>query len=242
MSRLLVLTASVDIRNCPRVARIDVGERLSDYRSGLAAWLGRLDRHWSVLFVENSGFPLDEVEQVAARSAVPVHFWQYVESAGVTAQGKGAGEAAMLDRVVGSGHLDGHDWVVKCTGRLSVVNAGRILPPAPKEPAFSAPLRPDLTYADSRLFAATPEALRRYFRGLGADVDEPAGRYFEHALARAMHRGMADELRFVPLAELPLFTGVSGSTGARYGSRRAALLRRGHDRLRRLIHSRQLTL
>lgn len=241
MTTLLVLTASIDPRNCPRVERFDVGQRLGDYRSALQAWLGRLDSSWSVLFVENSGSPLDSLREVADRCDVPVTFWQYVEDADITAQGKGVGEAAILDRVIDSPHLDGHDWVVKCTGRLSVSNALRVLAPAPSEPAFSAAILPDLSYADSRLFAATPDALRGYFRGLGRHVDEPSGRYFEHALARGMHSGMAEELRFVPLAELPIFEGVSGSTGGHYGWRKA-LLRRGHDQLRRLIHRRHLTL
>ncbi len=242
---LLLLTASIDPRNCPRVTHGDPSVRLAEYRTALNDWITRLDEEWTILFVENSGHPLDDLRSaVAAHPArrCAIEFVQYVEEADVTAAGKGAGEAAMLDRVARSGVADEGDWLVKCTGRLRVSNPTRLLPVAPSGPAVSAAVRPDLAYVDTRLFALTPDAFTQYFTGLGSDVQEGSGRYFEHAFATAMHRGLARDLAFLPFAELPRFRGVSGSMGVRYGAPADVLRRRVHERLRRFVHDRHLTL
>ena len=69
-------------------------------------------------------------------------------------------------------------------------------------------LKRNLTFADSRLFAATPEFLRDYLFPRVDMIDDNAGITFEHALASATAGALADRKRWRPF---PFFHGSKAS-------------------------------
>ena len=66
---LVVMTACIDpSQGWVKVPRCDPAVRLGDYRKGLSFWLGHPDpRLNDILFLENSGYPLDSLGELAGK-------------------------------------------------------------------------------------------------------------------------------------------------------------------------------
>jgi hypothetical protein len=94
-----------------------------------------------------------------------------------------------------------------------------------------------LSFADSRVFAFSPEFAREWLAPLQETLNDSGGVYLEHALARAIHGAMADGKRWRPLPLEPVVIGCGGTSGRSYGTGRLRLLLRRTRRtiLRRLL-------
>lgn len=222
---IIVLTATIRPNAIGRLELSDPSVRAGQYRSALHWWLRAPRRELPVLLVENSGAELSFLTAgltPAERSRLElVSIEPPVDD--IAARGKGATEAIMLERVLGEEVCSGHDWVIKATGRLRVRNIDGCLSGL-EDHARALCLRTtvDLTYADSRFFAVTPEAWARDFGRIHVDVNESAGRYLEHALAgRAAAMLATGESKVVRFKQRPHIYGASGTTGKKYGGWRS---------------------
>ena len=223
MRLLVLLTASIDPMGRANVKRADPQARLGDYAASLRNWLAVVrDLPADILFCENSGWPLGELERVVSRSgmAARVTFSQFRGNDYPTELGKGFGEARIIDHAIASVVAsDGrHDAVVKCTGRLFVRNARSLLPRRAVDADIMCLLDGALTQADSRFFIARAEVLATSFAGMGPEVDEAAGIYLEHVLCRRVLRAIGEGRTWKPLPARPLYSGWSATHDRRYDS------------------------
>jgi hypothetical protein len=101
-----------------------------DYEQGLDSWLasGACRR---VVFCENSGYDLASLEALAARYAgAEVEFISFRGNESGANKGKGHAELGVLGHALATSRLLADcDVVLKCTGRLIVRNASKLLPP-----------------------------------------------------------------------------------------------------------------
>src|SRR5262249_25319171 len=135
--------------------------------------------------------------------------------------GKGVGEAQIIEHALAeSKSLRGEGYVLKSTGRYTVPNIARLLPPSggARGPDVICNLHDNLTRADSRLFFATPAFLTRYLLPRSAEIDDSRDVFIEHVLARAVLRAVSEGLRWELPRHRPHIRGVSGTWGARIGS------------------------
>jgi hypothetical protein len=214
-SIVLLLTATIDPGATIMVVRRDPLIRLQDYRTALESWLssGAIPR---IVFCENSGYDLTSLQRLATP-----HVGRDVEFISVSGnqhgatKGKGYAELSMIEHAMQRSELiSNSDVVVKCTGRLTVRNATRVLRSAAAcDFDVMCSLRQHLTFADSRLFAATPEFIRHYLLPKADMIDDNAGVYFEHALACATTSALADRKRWRPFPIFPRIEGISGTDG-----------------------------
>ena len=221
---LLLLTATIDPKGMILTARQSPVERLKDYRASLHRWLKRKNLFARIVLCENSGYPIPkdlkgEFNRVGGDLLV---IFQFDGNNYPRFRGKGYGEAKIIEYVVDNfQRIDDYDYVVKCTGRLYVPNISRILKTLDKGPDIACSLTKNLHIADSRLFAARPEVMKILIQGFAEEVNDTAGVYFEHVLARRIAELVSKGYRFSPWNELPYYMGVSGSTGRQLNSVRA---------------------
>jgi hypothetical protein len=105
------------------VIRNDPVDRLNDYKCGLRFWLClKAPEIKSIIFVENSMYPLDELREIADRENVHGRAIEFLSTepielpAGVT---YGYGELAMIDSVIERSRLfQASEYMLKATGRL----------------------------------------------------------------------------------------------------------------------------
>jgi hypothetical protein len=212
---IVLLTATVNPGATPFVVRADPTMRLRDYRMALDNWVAQ-GNFTRLIVCENSGADLSVLKQVAASRRMPdVYFISYVDGGVGEKRGKGYAELLEIERALGCDvRIEREDIVIKCTGRLQIKNAARLLTRITTlEFDVMCDLRKYLTIADSRIFAATREFLEDYLIPRREMINDSAGVYFEHALAMACVAAVADGKAWRPFPVLPEIIGISGSTG-----------------------------
>jgi len=212
---VLLLSATIDPGDTPMVARRDPNLRRRDYEQALRAWLqsGCVER---IVFCENSNQDLGSLEAVsAAFPRCQVEFISFSGNVSDPRRGKGVGELNIIAHALShSSLLSRSELVIKCSGRLAVRNAAALVwRLRATEFDIMCNLKFYLTFADSRLFAATPAFLADYLLRFGDLVNEAEGLWFEHALACAAASAIADRKVWRPFPKYPRFHGFSGTHG-----------------------------
>ena len=231
---VVVLTATIDVGDIRYTARRDPLTRLADYKHALKQWLA--DESVSkIIFCENSGFDLTEIEKVCAGQS---HGNKDVEILSFLGQdfppplGKGFGEMRILSHVLEhSVLLKSATYIMKVTGRLYVKNVRHIIDGIKAHNVSAIDvgfqnievsadvfcnLRNYLTYTDCRLFCCTHRFLENCLLPLAGIADDSAGMNFERVLARAVHQGLAQGYIWAMLPVTPHILGVSASDNKRW--------------------------
>jgi len=214
-STCLLLTATIKVKeDVVFTARKDTNTRINDYKQALTRWLAHPDAK-SIVLVENSGSDLSELREIARKTpGKNVEFLSFTPPAFDGSLGKGYGEMICLEYAIEHSQLLARSQrLVKVTGRYYLANATEFLHFAERrrDAEIICDLLLNLTWADSRIFVATPGFLRNYLLPLRDQVNDSQGSNFEHVLARAVHACMANRGVW---AEPPFpleIQGVSGS-------------------------------
>lgn len=213
---VVLLTGCINPGNVCSVARRDPETRLNDYRQSLKYFL-QLPGIANIVFCENSGADLSGIQEVA-RLNNPYH--KNLEMLSFYGQpdhpeyGKGYGEMRIINYALDHSNIVRESsMIMKITGRLIVANSEAIAKAISKTNGIDVfcDLRRNLSTADSRLFCATPRFLREYFMSFQEIMNESTGICFEDVLARAVHRAMADGLRWSMLPYAHDMRGVAGT-------------------------------
>ena len=235
----LLLTATIDPGATPFVERRDPLTRLRDYQQALEWWLSCAAAPRLVL-CENSGFDLAPLVRLAERqSRCEVEFLSFLGNQAAAIRGKGYAEFQLIDHAMRtSSFIASSDVIVKCTGRLTIRNATALFKAmAATEFDVMCTLMKCLSYADSRIYAATPAFIREHLLPKIDMINDGEGVNAEHALACAAASAIAGQMAWRPLPVYPRFAGVSASTGlsaADPPAKRA--VRAAYHRLRRMLY------
>ena len=191
-STCLLLTATIQVKeDLVLTARKDTNTRLNDYKQALSRWLTHPNVRALVL-VENSGSDLSALREIAGR--VPekkVEFVSFTAPAFAGSLGKGYGEMICLEHAMQHSKLlaESSQFII-VTGRYSLSNATSFLRNVRRrrDADVLCDMLQNLTWADSRVFAGTPEFLRTCLFPLREEVNDSRASNFEHVLARAAWR------------------------------------------------------
>ena len=144
---LILMTACIDPGNAPiKVARHDPVLRLADYRNALIFWLHLHDsRITKLVFVENSGYCLDELTALAQRENIygrKIEFLSLNCNQYPSGIHYGYAELQMIDEaLVRSSLLSTSEYFIKATGRLIFPNICRLVDRLPEQFLFSVDAR-----------------------------------------------------------------------------------------------------
>jgi hypothetical protein len=218
---IVLLTATIDCGGTPLVERQNAYVRESDYLWAIKGWV-QTEEYDTFVFCENSGAPLQRLEECASCFNKFQHkliFLSCNKNAGARKKGKGYGEMEIIRHVIDSvPDLEPGQLIVKVTGRHRAYNATRLLRElAGSTVDIACLLRRNLSEADSRLFGITVKCAREHLLPRQETIDDLEGRYFEHALAQAVHATILSGGKWSLLPCEPLLHGFSGSSGIRFG-------------------------
>jgi hypothetical protein len=221
----LMLTATIQVRTDIRSTPWrDTNIRLNDYKTSLGRWL-RNPAVTSVVFVENSGFDLSDLEGIArAFPSKHVEFLSFDCPAFNGAEGgKSLGEMLCFEHCLAkSAVLKSASRFLKVTGRYYVPNAHSLMRLLADRPEIDVVcnLYRNLTWGDSRVFGATNAFLQDYLLPMRDLIDEVADRGIEQVLARAVHQLMAKGGKWSAPPEWLEVQGISGTLGEAYKGNR----------------------
>lgn len=213
----------------PYLVLRDAGQRLADYAESLVCWL-RTPSVSAVVFCDNSGYPFEDASFIALARALgkELEVLCFAGNLGAERYGKGYGEGLLCDYAFSQSRLLRETVsFYKVTGRLYVANFDRIAALHARHESVFSLTSSRVSYAvrhlrgkreprgvDTRLFKVSTDLYRRRLLGCYGEVNDRAGRIFEHVV----HDRIAPE----PVAsflECPRYSGRSGTTGKRFSER-----------------------
>ncbi|MGA2443292.1 MAG: hypothetical protein ABSH08_20260 [Tepidisphaeraceae bacterium] len=225
MAELILLTATVTPPpGVPYLHRTDPSARLADYENAFRFYLGLpnklVDR---IVFMENSGHPLDSIRKLAAEAeGKSVEFINFAGLDHPPEYGRGYGEFKMIDHAINTskllGAMEPGDRWWKITGRLRVLNLGRMVATAPRDFDVYCDIKTvNNRWMDLRLLAFTRQGyeslLMGQFQYMRQDIEKRAPEQF------LMDRLLAarDTFRIVPrFRSQPTIEGLRGMDSSNY--------------------------
>ncbi len=214
MRLVLILSASIEVADPAFLrpeGRGDTATRLGDYRAALEAWLTRQHSLRELVFVDNSGHPLDALRELAARHPGKRVEWISCRTEGYSkARGRSYGELDLLRQAWQKSELlRGASHVAKVNGRLFVRNIDRLCRALPEDFDAVGSLQHNLTWLATTFFLARPKLLfERLLPRAIERVDDTRRLYIERVLAQELLRAIADDRRWYPFPCEPDIEGV----------------------------------
>ena len=228
---VLLLTAAIDTKGVPFVARRDPKARLEDYKASLALWLGNPHTP-SIIFAENTGHDLVEIKNICETNNphdIAVEFISFDDNEFDRSRGKGYGELRIIARALrDSKIITTQTRLIKVTGRLYVPNIRTLVRgilSQPKAEVFC-DFRCNMTWADSRAFCASARFFQDFMIPKQQDINDAVGTTYEHVLARAAHHCMADGHEWAMMPCTAVLHGVSGTSNRAYPRSPFSLVKR----------------
>ena len=213
----VLLTATVDPGTTPFVLAQDPRHRLAEYVSCFRSWLDAGARaDCAVVLCENSGTGLDALQRISDSSSCTSRVIAVSSNRDAHERGKGAGEMALIAAALEQApELAAAEYVLKVTGRFYVRNWEMLLWRCFQtgDADVFADIGNDLRVAETRCFLARRSFLREFCVHHADQIDDHRGRYIEHVLASAIHRGMGAGRMWLPLTIVPAVVGRSATTG-----------------------------
>jgi hypothetical protein len=234
----IVMSATVKPEGVPLSVRSDPKVRENDYLESVLFYLEAYPEITRVVFIENSGWPLDRLREAADRGNVhqkKIEFIGLDINAKTGARGKGYGEMRLLhEGLEGSQLLKESSHLLKVTGRLRLLNLTKILRRVKGE--FD--LLGDVTdyglyrvwkkktgrycenrWCDTRFLGISVKYFEQRLRGAFEEVDDAKGYMVEHLI---YDRIIADQRDWRVIYRLPVeprWAGISGTYNTAYSGK-----------------------
>lgn len=211
VNKCILLTAAIAPRTDFRLGRWDAHLRLMDYKAALRRWL-KLARGLPVVLCEGSGADATELVELFGDRSSSVEVLTFDQ--GHQARGRGVGELRILEHALYESRLIGDETdVFKCSGRYVVTNWQHAF--LSDDPSLDCVvgLSQNLQWSDAVMFRMRARYMRTYLFPEAHQIDDRVGHYFEHALARAVLRGLADGYTWRLPAVPPRRKGLDGASG-----------------------------
>ena len=227
---ILLLTATIDTKNCLNSERNDKIIREKDYHDALEYYL-QLGVFKRIIFCENSGSHLKKINEFNEKSnTLDVQLeWLYFNDVEFNPNlGKGLGESKIFNYVLNnSNFLDEESLILKITGRYKLKNVKKIISFAQNNLHLDviSDYRDNLKICDSRVFLFNVRFFKKYLNKFVNIIDEKNEIYFEHSLARAIHLGISDGLEWNMLPYAPIIEGYNGTTGEKIRTSLSKIIR-----------------
>jgi hypothetical protein len=239
---VLCLTASIDPRGMPGVTRADPKVRETDYAECLQFYSERFPQVQRIVFIENSGWPLDRLRHIAATCNPHRKRFEFISlqcNDFPREYGKSYGEFLLMDRGLEQSELARDaGYLAKLTGRNYLLNLPQIVERVRRKFQLLCDLRDHPLYewlripangrhADTRFLVFTPQFYDRHVRGQYVRCNESLGFLAEDLFYEiAKNPAVASDV-IVRFPIEPQFRGIAGHWNKNYGS--------GLDRLKQVI-------
>lgn len=213
---VIFLTACVNPGGMANTLHTDCRQRAEEYKEALYFYLQKTKL--SIVFCENTLCDMSN-EFSSYIASGRLEYLTFDGNHYNKKRGKGVGEVEIMEYAfLHSKLLQDGDHIIKITGRLKILNI-RLLIAVRRvfgDDYIQLRINKDGTFAHSQFFIAPVLFLRRYFIPLGRYIDDRDYIYFEHMLGRAVKE--QNEYYLLPLFDIPLIFGISGTNAQPYQS------------------------
>jgi len=207
----VVLTCTIDVQGIFDMERNDVNTRFDDYLRAFRKWLIQ-DTFINIIFVENSGADLTKFRELAKASKKKVEFISFNGQDFDRKLGKGFGEQSALSKLYEDSSLIREvNGFLKVNGRYFLQNHYKVNKVIDCESNVVCDLSKMLTWADSRVFYSSNCFYQEFLAHELKKVNDVKGIFFEHALAKAVLKLIANDGKWQLMPNVDLI-GISGTS------------------------------
>ena len=213
---VLLLTGTVNINDKHFTALTNIDQRRQNYIDTIRHYLKKYDL--PIIFVENSGENLSEyfTEEIKKKQIEILYFNGNNYAPEI---GKGLGEMKCLEfAITNSTFITDGSFVYKITGRYIIENLPSFLKVMDKNSTVEliADLTNNFRFSSAAIFGFKPFFAKKYLFKNSILLNDSAGFYFEHALAKAVLEAIGDHVNFHIFKHYPKIKAISGTTGKAY--------------------------
>lgn len=220
----LLLTSTIHVEHREFLGpggRVNSEVRLRDYVGALESWITRQHSIRDIVFVDNSGYPLDALREVVDRHAATgkrVELHSFRTTGYSTTRGRSFGELDIMRTALErSALLRNATHFAKVTGRVFVPNIDAIMSRLASDVDVVGRLSHNLTWLETVCVVFRRELFVDRLLPFALDhVDDQSGHHIERVLASACLHSIADGCRWYPFPAEPRIEGVRGVDGRRY--------------------------
>lgn len=219
----IVLTATIEAHDPSMLrpwGRKDTAQRLEDYKRALVRWLTEQGAVSNLVFAENSGYPLDELEEIVSRhrnSGKRVHFVSHQTTGYTRARGRSYGELDLLAHARPA--VERYEHIVKVNGRVFIANFDELFSRLAADADVVGALRHNLTWLDTTFVVFRTQFFFDEILPAAVEaVNDEARDYIERVLAKGVLRGVAADRRWYPFPCEPRIAGRRALDNERYPS------------------------
>jgi hypothetical protein len=212
---LVITTALSPGPGVPYLAVEKGRQRTQETLYSILWWICQSDfTEFVVIDATNDGSLKVPLETLAAACGKKLEFFAAPsDSSLVIRYGKGYGEGMALETVFDESQiLRGAMGFFKCTGKLIVLNYQACVRQAMHRDFFFDAPRNLPKFVDTRFYFASKDFWNKHLRAAYRAVNDPAGKFLEHAYFDAITQ--AANIPFNPV--VIRYSGVSGTSGHRY--------------------------
>jgi len=209
----LILTATIDPKGMPFLARNSIQDRLNDYKNAFENWC-KHDSINKIIFIENSGYDLTffndlskkfkdkEIEIIS--SDVNNNFPRKL--------GKGYGESLCMQEIFDrSALVNKTKFFISVTGRHYIKNINTVINEIKsKKKDIHICLKDNLNYADTNFYAGSYFFFKNYILPETKKTNDSIGKFYEHCVADAALKAIADGMTF---SQLSTYADIDGYIG-----------------------------
>lgn len=249
-SSCLLLTAAIEIKDKKQVRRNDTAMRLNDYKETLLKWLTKQKTVSRVVFVDNSGFPLDELKKLAEENNP---FGKEVEFLSFIYQGPTNLDKSYYELMTVRYALDHSELLKKAkyflevSGRGFIANIDKIMNGLPDDFHVVATFENNNAYIATNILIFKKDFFEKMIFAYAIKILQDKGSrdymYLERAYARAILLAIEKNYRWYPFCAEPVVIGMSGTKNKSYTQswfyyKKATLLNRQVNKIQRSSHGR----
>lgn len=212
----MLLTGTVNTRNKDFTLLNNPQIRKEDYIETIWYYLKRFN--YPIVFVENSSEDLS----MYFTSEIENNILEILSFEGNNYSqtlGKGTGEMRCIEYGIShSKIIDQNTFVFKITGRYKVLNLHKFISfyKRHSDMELLADLTGNFKFSQSGIVGFKPFFAQKYLVKYQSILNDSAGIYFEHALAKAVLEAMSGGIRFYIFKYYPKIKAISGTTDKAY--------------------------
>jgi hypothetical protein len=203
--------------------RVNTDDRLRDYLGALESWITRQDAFRDIVFVDNSGYPLDALQAVVDRhpdAGKRVELLSFHTTGYSPTRGRSFGELDIMRVALAQSTLmRGASRFAKVTGRVFIPNIDTMMSRVAADGDVVGRLSHNLTWLETVLVLFRKELFTEHLLPFALEhVNDESGYHIERVLASACLRAIATGARWYPFPAEPLIQGIRGIDGRPYAA------------------------
>ena len=215
----LILTATINPGNMPDLVRNDAETRLEDYKKSFDYWVNHKNVN-KIIFIENSNYELKYFKNKAAenKSKKIEIISSNLNSIYDKKLGKGYGQYLCLKHVFEESILAKDvNYFIDVTGRHIITNFDKIFNHIKKDNSdIYINLSDSLKFSDTNIYGGTKNFFLHYLLPETSKTNDSLGNIFEKCVAKAVLKGVSNDLKLSDIPIYPQIDGFIGTNGKKY--------------------------